>query len=215
MNPAQAPDRCRIVLIAPPQAEPERIVAAFAGGDAASLILPAWGLDDDAFQRRVEKIAPQVQAHGVAVMVAGEARIAMRAGADGLHVEAGGQELEEIVSRHQAKLMIGAGGAATRDEALELGEARPDYLFFGRPGYDTKPQPHPKNLRLGRWWAEMIQIPCIVLAGSDLASIEEVAGTGAEFVALSAAVFAGELDPDAALARANDILDEHAPRFGG
>lgn len=215
MNPDQAPDRCRIVLIAPPQTAPERIVTALAGGDAASLILPAWGLDDDAFQRRVETIVPQIQAHGVAVMVAGEARIAMRAGADGLHVEAGRPELEEIVSRHQSKLMIGAGGAATRDEALELGEARPDYLFFGRLGYDTKPQPHQKNLRLGRWWAEMVQIPCIVLAGSDLASIEEVAETGAEFVALSAAIFDGEHDPDAALARANAILDERAPRFRG
>ena len=67
---------------------------------------------------------------------------------------------------------------------------RPDYLFFGRFGYDNTPDPHPRNLMLGRWWAEMIEIPCIVLAGSAIESVEPVAATGAEFVALSSAVFA-------------------------
>ena len=46
-------------------------------------------------------------------------------------------------------MMVGAGGAKTRDDALELGEVRPDYIFFGRFGYDNKPEPHPRNLSLG------------------------------------------------------------------
>ena len=77
------------------------------------------------------------------------------------------QQLADVIDRMQDKMMVGAGGAKTRDDALELGEARPDYLFFGRFGYDNTPDPHPRNLTLGRWWAEMIEIPCIVLAGSD------------------------------------------------
>ena len=111
-------------------------------------------------------------------------------------------------------MMVGAGGAKTRDEALELGEERPDYMFFGRFGYDTKPEPHARNLALGAWWAEMIEIPCIVMAGSDLASVEAVAATGAEFVALSAAIFAEGADAKAAVAEANARLDRAAPRFG-
>jgi thiamine-phosphate pyrophosphorylase len=59
----------------------------------------------------------------------------------------------------------------------------------------------------------VIQIPCIVLAGSDIASVEPVAVTGAEFVALSSAVFADGVDPKIAVARANALLDETAPRF--
>ncbi|RWH45983.1 MAG: thiamine phosphate synthase, partial [Mesorhizobium sp.] len=58
-----------------------------------------------------------------------------------------------------------------------------------------------------------IQIPCIVMAGSDLASVEAVATTGAEFVALSSAVFADGVDPKMAVASANALLDETAPRF--
>ena len=92
---------------------------------------------------------------------------------------------------------------------------RPDYLFFGRFGYDNTPEPHPRNLMLGRWWAEMIEIPCIVLAGSAIDSVEAVAATGAEFVALSSAVFADGVDAAAAIARANALLDETAPRFEG
>ncbi|RWF69805.1 MAG: thiamine phosphate synthase, partial [Mesorhizobium sp.] len=140
-------------------------------------------------------------------------RIAGRVHADGIHVEANRQELAETIERLADRMMVGAGGAKTRDEALELGEERPDYMFFGRFGYDNKPEPHHRNLALGEWWAQMIQIPCIVMAGSELASVETVAATGAEFVALSSAVFADGLDPRAAVAAANALLDQIAPRF--
>ena len=61
----------------------------------------------------------------------------------------------------------------------------------------------------------MIEIPCIVLAGSPIESVEAVAATGAEFVALSSAVFGDGVDPRQAVARANALLDQTAPRFEG
>ena len=213
MNPTTTPARCRLVLIAPKGAAPQVLVDALSGGDVASLILPQWEMDDDAFQRHAEAVVPAAQGAGVAVMIAGEARIAMRVGADGVHVDEGKRALGETIDKHQAKLMVGAGGATTRDEALELGEARPDYIFFGRFGYDLKPEPHPRNLKLGQWWAEMVALPCIVLGGGQLSSVIDVASTGADFVALSAAVFGGEGGPAAAVAEANALLDAQAPRF--
>lgn len=213
MNPTEPPSRCRLVLIAPPHAEPGRVVAALGGGDVASLILPGWEMDEDVFQSHAEAIVPAAQEHGVAVMIAGDPRIAMRSHADGLHFEGAKSDLEDLISRHQSKLMIGTGGATTRDDALELGEARPDYIFFGRFGYDNKPEPHPRNLKLGAWWAEMVQVPCIVLAGSTLESLEEVAATGVDFAAVSAAVFGEGTDPADMVARANALLDSRAPRF--
>lgn len=213
MNEATPPNRCRIVLIAPPGASAERIAQAFDGGDVASVILPENGMDETAFQAFAERIAAPAQAAGVAVVIAGDTRIAGRMQADGIHVEARKQELAETIERFQSKMMVGCGGAKTRDDALELGETRPDYIFFGRFGYDSKPEPHPRNLALGKWWAEMIEIPCIVMAGSDIASVEAVAATGAEFVALSSAVFADDADPREAVAGANALLDERASRF--
>ncbi|RWB69323.1 MAG: thiamine phosphate synthase [Mesorhizobium sp.] len=213
MNDLTPPNRCRIVLIAPPLVPAEHICAAFEGGDIASLILPDNGMDDASFQAFAERIVPIAQSAGIAVIIAGDSRIAGRIHADGIHVEAKPRELGETIERLAGKMMVGAGGAKTRDEALELGEERPDYMFFGRFGYDNKPEPHHRNLALGEWWAEMISIPCIVMGGSELASVETVAATGAEFVALSSAVFADGRDPAAAIAAANALLDETAPRF--
>ncbi|ETK05728.1 hypothetical protein T229_01060, partial [Tannerella sp. oral taxon BU063 isolate Cell 5] len=119
-----------------------RVVAAFASGDIASLILPQDDRDEATFQAYAEKIVPAAQAVGIAVVIAGDSRIAGRVKADGLHVEASKAELADAVERLQERMMVGTGGAKTRDDALELGEVRPDYIFFGRFGYDNKPEPH-------------------------------------------------------------------------
>ncbi|WP_269931401.1 thiamine phosphate synthase [Aminobacter sp. HY435] len=215
MNANTPPNRCRIVLIAPPSVKPEAVAAALSGGDVASLILPDEGVDAVSFQSFAEKVAAAARAAGVAVVVAGDTRVAGRIHADGIHVDGNKDALAEAVESYQDRMMVGAGGAKTRDDALELGEERPDYIFFGRFGFDNKPEPHSRNLSLGQWWAEMIEIPCIVMAGSDIASVAAVAATGAEFVALSSAVFGDGIDPGEAVARANALLDETAPHFEG
>ncbi|MCO5080526.1 MAG: thiamine phosphate synthase [Rhizobiaceae bacterium] len=213
------PNRCRIVLIAPAGLSAERFATRLRqvveAGDVASLILPVNGMDDASFQHFCEHVVPIAQEAGVAAIVERDTRVAGRVHADGVHLEASVEEIAGDIERLQNRMMVGVGGIKTRDDALDLGELRPDYVFFGRFGYDNKPEPHARNLSLGRWWAEVIEIPCIVMAGSDIGSVVEVAATGAEFVALSAAIFAAETDPRAAIARANALLDEHAPRFEG
>jgi len=215
--PNETPNRCRLVLVAPSGATPDVLWAQFAraveGGDIASLILPQYDLDEVSFQKQAQAVAPIAQQAGVALVLAGDSRVAGRVGADGIHIDGRASELSDAVERWGGKLIVGAGGATTRDEALELGEVQPDYVFFGRFGKDTQPEPHRRNLSLGSWWAEMIEVPCIVLGGSDPASVEAVAATGAEFVALSSAVFGEGTEPGAAVARANEILDATAPRF--
>jgi thiamine-phosphate pyrophosphorylase len=211
------PKRCRIVLIAPEGLSAERFGArlrqAVEGGDVASLMLPANGMDDQSFQHFCEHVVPIAHEAGVAVVIERDTQIAGRVHADGIHLETGAAAIGDEIERLQQRLMVGVGGVKTRDDALELGELRPDYIFFGRFGYDTKPEPHHRNLTLGTWWAEVIEIPCIVMGGSAIESVVEVAQTGAEFVALSAAVFGDEIDPRSAIVRANALLDEHAPRF--
>lgn len=210
-------NRCRIVLISPSGGAAEdfarKFEAAIAGGDIASIIIPPYGMDEASYQAFAERIVPIAQAAGIAAIVVDDTRIAGRVKADGIHIEGGKATLAEAVKSFQQKMAVGAGGVKSRDDALELGEERPDYVFFGRFGYDNQPEAHQRNLSLGGWWAEMVEIPGIVMAGSDLASVETVAATGADFVALSAAVFGEGVDPKAAIARANAILEETAPRF--
>ncbi|MBB4063130.1 thiamine phosphate synthase [Gellertiella hungarica] len=210
-------DRCRLVLIMPEQAGEdggrEALAAALRGGDVASVILPQYGLSDADFQKRASVLVPLVQDAGAAALIAGDSRVAGRVKADGLHIQGNAADLAEAMERHSPKLIVGGGGATERHTALEMGEHRPDYIFFGKLDGDIKPEAHPKNLALGEWWAAMIEIPCIVMGGTALESALAVAESGAEFVALREAVFGAGQGPASAVAEVNAILDEKAPRF--
>ncbi len=210
-------DRCRLVLIVPDITDIEeqaKVVAdALRGGDVASVIIPQYGLDDGTFQKHAEKLVPIVQAAGAAALIAGDSRVAGRAKADGLHMTGNLAEFTDAVEKFVPKLIVGGGSATERHTALEIGELRPDYIFFGKLDGDIKPEAHPKNLALGEWWASMIEIPCIIMGGTDPKSALEVALTGAEFVALRAAVFAEPASAPSIVAEVNALLDEKAPRF--
>lgn len=214
-----SPDnRCRLVLVLPEMDDAEAQQAALSdalkGGDVASVILPQYGLDDQAFQKRAERLVPMVQKAGAAALIAGDTRVTGRVKADGLHVTGNAAALAEAVGDFAPKLIVGGGNATERHTALEMGEAQPDYVFFGKLDGDIKPEAHPKNVALAEWWASMIEIPCVVMGGTALASVVDVAGAGAEFVALRQAVFAAEQGATLAVAEANALLDEKAPRFG-
>jgi thiamine-phosphate pyrophosphorylase len=212
-------NRCRLVLIAPDIADPQeaaRVMAdALKGGDVASVIIPQYGLDDGAFQKLAEAVVPVVQAAGAAALIAGDSRVAGRVKADGLHIEGNPEALAEAIEKHAPKMIVGGGNAQDRHKALEVGEAQPDYIFFGKAAGDIKPEAHPKNVALGEWWSSMVEIPCIVMGGTDPASVLAIAESGAEFAALRLAVF-GEAGRAAQIVQeVNALLDEKAPRFEG
>jgi thiamine-phosphate pyrophosphorylase len=209
--------RCRLVLILPEgedlSARAAMLEGALKGGDVASVILPQYGLDDGQFQKHAETLVAIVQNAGAAALVAGDTRVAGRVKADGIHVTGGAQELGEVIEKFTPQFIVGGGNATDRHKALEIGEVQPDYIFFGKIGGDIKPEAHPKNVALAEWWASMIEIPCIVLAGSDPQSALAVAESGAEFVALDKAVFADPAQAPHVVAAVNALLDEKAPRF--
>jgi len=210
-------DRCRLVLILPQGEEAEaqaKILGdALKGGDVASVIIPQYDEEDGAFQKRAALLVPLVQDAGAAALIAGDSRVTGRVKADGIHIAGKLAALAEAVEKFTPKMIVGGGNATERHMALEMGDTNPDYLFFGKLDGDIKPEPHPKNLALGQWWAEMVSIPCIVMGGSDVASVIAVAETGSEFVALCKAVFSHPAGAAAAVAEVNALLDEKAPRF--
>lgn len=181
---------------------------ALAGGDVASVILDSAGRDSASFQQFAEGLVPIIQAAGAAAIIADDTRCAGRVAADGIHLSAGDlAELKDSVARYSPKFIVGGSGFETRHDALEAGERMPDYLFFGRFGGDIADAPHEKNLEMGEWWAEIVEIPCIVMAGRSIESVAAAVATEAEFVALSAAVFSRPEEAGAMVARANAIID--------
>lgn len=216
MNSEPNLKRCRIVLVAPDAANVDELVAklgaALSGGDVASVLLPPYEMDETSFQNLAEAAVPLIQDSGAAAIIVGNTQIAGRVKADGLHFEGPVAELADNVTRLSPKMIVGTGNIKNRHTALEIGEAAPDYVLFGKIGADNKPEAHPRNIDLADWWASMVEIPCIIQAGNTLESIRDAVATGAEFIALGAAIFDGT-DPTAAIKEANRLLDEHAPVF--
>lgn len=195
----------------------DAFAAALEGGDVASVILSPVSSDDErldeaAFLARAKALVPVAQAMGTAAIVAFEPRVAARAGADGVHLD--GIHGEADIERLHHEMSVGIGNLNDRHGALAAGERPIDYVFFGRLQRDMRPDPHPRNLKLAQWWSEIVTLPCIVSAGSQMDSLVPAARTGADFVALQKAIFAAH-DPAEAVARANALLDEHAPVFDG
>ncbi|MEM1316863.1 MAG: thiamine phosphate synthase [Pseudomonadota bacterium] len=224
-------NRCRLVLIRHGdglrQQSRDALAAALLHGDVASLILSpvtANGLmDETEFSALVEPLVPVAQMAGVAVIIEHHSRVAGRTGADALQLGQDPAELADAVSRLTPAMMVGAANVKTRHNALVLGEIQPDYVMFGKTGADTRDEANPKNIELGDWFSKLVEIPCIVLGGASVDSVVDVAKSGAEFVALDAALdgFSPEgatIAPQgdamgAAIARANELLDKYAPRF--
>ena len=206
-------NRCRLVLVTPADADPgvisAQLAAAGRGGDIACVIVPADGPDGNACQRSLERLVPVGQALGAAVVAAGDPSLAARTGADGIHVRGDAPCLARAVADHRGRFLVGAEAGSGRHRALEVGEARPDYVLFGRLGGDTHPQAHPGAAESAAWWAEFVELPAILMGGRDLAHLDAAAATGVDFVALSHAVFGPDGDPEAVVRAANAVLARH------
>lgn len=201
-------NRCRLVLAADPAIPVTMISKALTGGDVASVILYRGAANEKDFQTWCETVTPVVQSAGAAALIADSTQIAARAKADGVHMSGSITVLKDAVEKLTPRLIVGAGTNGTRDDALDKGELRPDYMFFGKLDGDTHPQAHPKNIEMGEWWAAVIELPCIVMGGYDVECVGAIAETGAEFVALSAAVFGEGRDAREQVAKVNALLDE-------
>jgi thiamine-phosphate pyrophosphorylase len=207
-------ERCRLVLIVPPKGGAAGLLEeAVAGGDVASVILPKGEMAEAEYADHVEAITPVAQGADAAVIIEDDSQIMGRAGADGLFVAKGLEALKDTIARFSPKRIVGYGGVRTRHNAMEAAECQPDFLFLGKVEGDIRAEAHPRNLKLGEWCAEVMQTSIVVMGGSAIESVVEVAETGVEFVALSLAVFEHPAGPRAAVGEANALLDLHAPRF--
>ncbi|MGI9400896.1 MAG: thiamine phosphate synthase [Rhizobiaceae bacterium] len=213
-NSSVVPERCRLILAIPPlENAAGQIDAALGAGDVASVILAREALEDGEYERYCDRLVPIIQKHGVAALVCDDTRVLGRSGADGIVIQQPDENYREIAARFSPQKIVGFGGSFNRHRALELGEANPDFMYFGKTDGDIRPEPHPKNLAIANWWSELVEIPCAVMGGSSIESIVECAASGAEFGVLGLAVFADTDGPGEAVRKANELLDEHAPIF--
>lgn len=207
---ARVEDTCRLCLVTPSGATPDKFAAALddalAGGAVASLILTAASADGLA--GLAEAAVPIAQAHGVAALIHNDTGLALKTGADGVHIDDHRSDIPALINALHPDSIAGVGNLTTRHDAMTVGETEPDYVLFGRLDGDTAAAIFPNALELAQWWAAFFEIPAIVMGGTDLASVRQAQEAGIEFVALRRAVWEHGGGPGAAVAAANRLLDQ-------
>jgi thiamine-phosphate pyrophosphorylase len=201
--PRNAP---RFYLITPPISDwtpyPLLFETATAACDVACVLLRTAAHGNGEKEKIVCALAPLVQKHGVACLVADDPQWAVRANADGVHIDGTGERLQSALRALKPGHIVGAGGLTTRDAAMAAAEAGADYLMFGG-GAET----HAQIVERVAWWAEIFNVPCVGYA-HNLGVIGDIVRAGADFIALSDAVFA---DPRGAAAALGDAARLMAP----
>lgn len=211
-NGVELENRCRVILIAPTNGDAvANVEVALSGGDVASVIVPMGEMSETQYRVHAIKLVSIIQAAGAAAILVGDTQVLGRNEADGLFIASGPDNLIEALEKFSPKKIIGFGGVKDRHQAMMAGDIGPDFVFFGKLNGDIKPEPHHKNIALAEWWSQLISIPCVVMSGSDLNSVIEIAESRADFVALGSAVFDNDKGPKVAVSEANALLEKYAP----
>lgn len=199
----QIPSRppCRLYLITPPvipdlDAFANALEAALGGGDVAALQIRLKDADDAAILGAVERLGPIARTHGVALILNDRPDLAQRGGCDGVHVGQGDAPVAEARRLMGPDAMIGVTCHDSRELAMDAAEAGADYVAFGAffptATKETIHRPDPEILTI---WQETVEIPCVAIGGITAATAGDLARAGADFVAVSAAVWSHPQGP--------------------
>lgn len=207
---------CQLYLVSPPAFDLEghaRVLEAVlaAGGPVAAYQLRLKDVADAVVLAAAARLQRVCAAQDVAFIVNDRADLAARSGADGVHL---GQE-DGSVAEARALLgrdaQIGVTCHASRHLAMEAGEAGASYVAFGAffPT-TTKTVEHRAEPDILRWWTALSPIPCVAIGGITAANCAPLVAAGADFLAVSAAVWNAP-DPAAAVRTLGIALAEAAP----
>jgi thiamine-phosphate pyrophosphorylase len=201
---------CRLYLISPPRIAPNDFAGvlkdALKGGDVASFQLRLKDVSDDEIRRATDLLRPIVQANGTAFLLNDRPDLAAELGCDGVHV---GQE-DAPYAEARALLPDGIVGVTAHDSrhlAMEAAEAGADYVAFGAFfATNTKEPKTSADIELLRWWADMMVVPVVAIGGITVQNAPALVEAGADFLAVSAGVWAHDGGPEAAVRAFNALF---------
>ncbi|MGE0409094.1 MAG: thiamine phosphate synthase [Amphiplicatus sp.] len=203
---------CRLYLITPPSipdlAVFERALAeALDAGDAACLQLRMKPAAEADILRAAARLLPICRARDVALLINDRPDLAKKAGAEGVHL---GQE-DGAVKAARALLgedaTIGVTCHNSRHLGLLAGEAGADYVAFGAffPT-ETKAAPTRADPEILEWWAQATTLPSVAIGGITPENCAPLVAAGADFLAVSNAVWSHRAGPGAAVRAFNEAM---------
>lgn len=209
------PHRARLYLITPPSIDDlgwsRELEAALTGGDVAAVQLRLKGAPDEHVLRVGAALMPIAQAAGAAFIVNDRPDLAARLEADGVHVGQSDATYAEARRLMGKDRIVGVTCHNSRDLAYDAAEAGADYVAFGAfYPTGTKDPSHWAEPEILSIWQETMETPCVAIGGINVENAEPLVRAGADFLAVSAGVWAHPQGPRAAVAAFNTIFDRCA-----
>jgi thiamine-phosphate pyrophosphorylase len=186
----------RLYLITPPSigdlhAFTKQLEAVIEAGDVACLQLRLKDVSDGEILAAAQAIFPVAQAMGVACLINDRPDLARETGADGVHIGQSDGSVSQARKAIGKEAILGVTCHDSRHLAMEAAEAGADYVAFGA-FFDTatKSAPTRANLDILTWWQEIMEIPCVAIGGITPDNGADLVRAGADFLAVSAGIWA-------------------------
>lgn len=184
---------CQLYLISPPAIDvtfADRLSAALDAGPVAAFQLRIKGMDDHAIARLGEPLRRICADRDVNFIVNDSIGLAKRLGADGVHLGQEDGDPRDARAMLGPKAQIGVTCHDSRHLAMEAGEAGADYVAFGAfYPTTTKAVRHRPDPAILGWWSTLFEAPCVAIGGITPANAAPLIAAGADFIAVSGAVW--------------------------
>ncbi len=184
---------CQLYLISPSSIDTgfaKTLASAFDGGPVAAFQLRLKDVTEDEIARLAEPLQKLCADRDVAFILNDNMALAKRLGADGVHLGQGDGDPREARRLLGPQAQIGVTCHASRHLAMEAGEAGADYVAFGAffPT-TTKSVEHHAEPDILTWWSSLFELPCVAIGGINAGNAAPLVAAGADFLAVSSAVW--------------------------
>ena len=207
---------CLLYLISPLDVDgdfPDRLTAALDAGPVAAFQFRVKGLEQHEAARLAEPLQAICAVRDVAFIVNDDVALAKRLNADGVHLGQGDGDPRDARRELGANAQIGVTCHASRHMAMEAGEAGADYVAFGAfYATTTKAVEHHAEPEILEWWQGMFELPCVAIGGITPENAPVLIEAGADFLAVSSAVWSHPEGPGAAVRAFDALLSPQSAR---
>jgi thiamine-phosphate pyrophosphorylase len=201
---------CQLYLISPLNVGgdfPAHLEAALSTGSVAAFQFRVKELDQHEAAALAEPLQGICAAHDVAFIVNDSVALAKRLKADGVHLGQGDGDVGEARELLGRDAQIGVTCHNSRHLAMEAAEAGADYVAFGAfYPTATKSVDHVAELDTLQKWSFVTEVPCVAIGGITPSNAKPLIDAGADFIAVSGAVWNHPRGPAEAVKAFNALL---------
>jgi thiamine-phosphate pyrophosphorylase len=186
---------------------PAHLEAALSAGPVAAFQFRVKELDQHEAAALAEPLQAICAAHDVAFIVNDSVALAKRLKADGVHLGQGDGDVREARELLGSNAQIGVTCHNSRHLAMEAAEAGADYVAFGAfYPTATKAVDHVAELDTLQKWSFVTEVPCVAIGGITPDNAKPLVDAGADFIAVSGAVWSYPHGPAEAVKAFNALL---------